>query len=46
MRHARLLYREYEAFGIGETLEPYLDHPVQRLIYDAAEGFRTEDTPG
>ncbi|WP_312907546.1 class I adenylate-forming enzyme family protein [Natronosalvus caseinilyticus] len=28
---------EYERFGIPETLEPYPDEPVHRLLYDAAD---------
>lgn len=29
--------REYEEFGIPETLEPYPDDPVHRLLYDTAQ---------
>jgi long-chain acyl-CoA synthetase len=39
MRESRPWYREYEAYGIEETLEPYPDHPVHRFLYDAAERF-------
>ncbi len=30
-------FREYESFGIQETLRPYPDRPVHRLLADAAE---------
>lgn len=39
MSQSRPWYREYEAYGIEETLEPYPDHPVYQYLYDAAEEF-------
>ena len=30
-------FREYEQFGVPETLEPYPDKPVHGFLYDAAE---------
>jgi long-chain acyl-CoA synthetase len=32
-------FREYDAFGVPETLEPYPDQPVHRFLYDAAESY-------
>ena len=39
MSQSRPWYREYEDYGIEETLEPYPDHPVHRFLYDAAEEY-------
>ena len=30
-------FREYDSFGVPETLEPYPDQPVHQLLYDTAE---------
>ncbi|WP_247008396.1 AMP-binding protein [Halorientalis litorea] len=32
-------FREYDSFGVPETLEPYPDQPVHQFLYDAAESY-------
>ncbi|MFQ3319297.1 MAG: long-chain acyl-CoA synthetase [Natronomonas sp.] len=39
MSEERPWFREYEAFGIEETLGPYPDQPVHQFLYDAAEEY-------
>ncbi|QLD89408.1 acyl--CoA ligase [Natronomonas salina] len=39
MSQSRPWHREYEDYGIEETLEPYPDHPVHQFLYDAAEQY-------
>jgi long-chain acyl-CoA synthetase len=39
MSESRPWHREYETYGIEETLEPYPDHLVHQFLYGAAEQF-------
>ena len=38
-RGERPWFREYEQFGVPESLEPYPDQPVHQFLYDAAEAY-------